>query len=140
MLTDGVIFRLMAAVIGVEETLFVVKQVPPVMDSVQVTISPLERADVLYTGEFPDCTLLPFTLKSKFTVPPPVFAAVAVNMSWLPAQTGPAGNTARLMVGVIKGITVTVMEFELTVLEVKQPPLMMIVQEILSPLFKVEQV
>ena len=71
----------------------------------------------------------------------PVLAAVAVKVTELPAQTGPAGSTDIEFVAVNNEFTEMVMMLETAVLLVKQvPPVIFISQEILSPFARVLEV
>ena len=77
---------------------------------------------------------MPFILKSKFKFPPPVLAAVAINVTAVPAQIGPLSGVLILTDGVRFAFTVIVMAFENAELEERQlPPATLIEHETISP-------
>jgi len=68
-------------------------------------------------------------------------ADVAVKVTGVPAQTGPAGLTVIVTAGVWFGFTLTGIVLEAAVFIVRQvPPLILIVQETISLLANVEEV
>jgi len=71
----------------------------------------------------------------------PVLAGVAVKVTGVPAQTGPAGLAAKATVGVRFGFTAIVMVLDTAVFDVKQvPPLILMEQEIISPFTRLDEV
>jgi len=75
------------------------------------------------------------------TVPVPVLAGVAVNVTGVLAHTGPAGLAAIATVGVMPGFTTIVMVLDAAVFDVKQvAPLIVIEQEMIVPLVRTDEV
>ena len=71
-------------------------------------------------------------------VPPPVLAAVAVNVTGVPAQIAPVGIAAMETVGVRLVFTIMVMVLELAVVAARHvPPATVISHVILSPVTNV---
>ena len=70
-----------------------------------------------------------------------MLVAVAVNVTDVPAHTGPVNVEPRLTAGVRFGFTVIVMEFEEAVFTDRQdPPVIVIAHVITSPFTSVEDV
>ena len=75
------------------------------------------------------------------TVPTPVFNVIAVKLTGVPAQIGPAGEEVKLTIGVKRGITSTVILFESAEFEVRHvSPARVIRQVTTSPLARLFEV
>ena len=112
-----------------EDAVFTIKQVPPVTVISQVTASPLTSAADVYVLDAPLCTLTPLILKLYVTVPLPVLVALAVNVTDVPAQIKPCGETAILTAGV-EAITIINIVLEDAVFAVKQVPPVIVISQV----------
>ena len=86
---DAVIDGITTTVIELEDAKLLVKHKPPFILTSQVIISPFIKVVVFKILNKEFCTLIPFTLKLKVTVPFPILNAVAVKVVRVPWHIGP---------------------------------------------------
>src|SRR5258706_137920 len=94
-------------VIVLDDAVFTVRQLPPVIVMSQVTASPLINVVEVYVLDAPLCTLIPLILKLKFTEPLPVLDGLAVNVTEEPVQIITPGLAVIVISGVRIGFTAT---------------------------------